>query len=467
MGSCNSAFIAFGTCRKKLSAIEIDGPNGAQFESRFNAEFAIENSQQTLKIGRLAAFVGIPLLIYFTIQDIYILHFENLFLWRAIGIAPLIAFLVLSYTVLERRSKAVIFFHALSLLGIMIMTVGMNIEFFSMKSSSTVDKMGVTGALIVNIFAVFIFSSGARKYLIFIISFPLLLLFLHFFINHTLAIGDATHFSNPLVVAICAIFLSFVQEKIHFQEFKMRKLALWKEEELELQVQKDNSLNRELNEVLRKLEIDNAKRKQVEEKLRQREDAVRALINANTESTLLIDIQGNILAMNDVAAERLQIASPETVGLNIFNQLPPEVSQFRRDKIDEVLSTGRPIQFEDQRYGRTIQNSIFPVFDEKGKVIELAIFGLDISEQKQLLEEKETLIKQLQHALDEIRQLSGLLPICASCKKISDDKGYWEQIETYVQKRSGVAFSHGICPDCLKNLYPEHADEILAKNDHD
>lgn len=63
---------------------------------------------------------------------------------------------------------------------------------------------------------------------------------------------------------------------------------------------------------------------------------------------------------------------------------------------------------------------------------------------------------QLQEALDEVKTLSGLLPICANCKKIKDDQGYWHQVEVYVQKHSDAKFSHGFCPDCLQELYPEY-----------
>jgi len=68
---------------------------------------------------------------------------------------------------------------------------------------------------------------------------------------------------------------------------------------------------------------------------------------------------------------------------------------------------------------------------------------------------REIIIAQLQEALSEVKQLSGLLPICASCKKIRDDKGYWNQIESFIRDRSEAEFSHGICPDCAKKLYPD------------
>ena len=70
-------------------------------------------------------------------------------------------------------------------------------------------------------------------------------------------------------------------------------------------------------------------------------------------------------------------------------------------------------------------------------------------------EEKERLIEQLQAALKEVKKLSGLLPICANCKKIRDDSGYWKQIEAYIRDHSEAEFSHSICPECARELYPE------------
>lgn len=61
--------------------------------------------------------------------------------------------------------------------------------------------------------------------------------------------------------------------------------------------------------------------------------------------------------------------------------------------------------------------------------------------------------QELEKALDEIKTLKGIIPICASCKKIRDDEGYWNNLETYIQSHSEAAFSHGICPDCAEELY--------------
>ena len=65
-------------------------------------------------------------------------------------------------------------------------------------------------------------------------------------------------------------------------------------------------------------------------------------------------------------------------------------------------------------------------------------------------EESENLIIDLQKAVNEVKTLQGLIPICAMCKKIRDDRGLWEQIEGYISERADVKFSHSICPDCRK-----------------
>ncbi|MFH1215760.1 MAG: response regulator [Pseudomonadota bacterium] len=83
----------------------------------------------------------------------------------------------------------------------------------------------------------------------------------------------------------------------------------------------------------------------------------------------------------------------------------------------------------------------------------------DIVERQRLYEQKEELIRELQDALAKVKTLSGFLPICASCKKIRDDKGYWQQLEAYLGKHSSAEFSHSICPECLKSLYPELDEE--------
>jgi hypothetical protein len=78
-------------------------------------------------------------------------------------------------------------------------------------------------------------------------------------------------------------------------------------------------------------------------------------------------------------------------------------------------------------------------------------------------EERERLIRKLQDALANIKTLSGLLPICFSCKQIRDDKGYWNQIDTYIRDHTEAEFTHGICPECVIKLYPDYSGKKLAE----
>jgi len=79
----------------------------------------------------------------------------------------------------------------------------------------------------------------------------------------------------------------------------------------------------------------------------------------------------------------------------------------------------------------------------------------DITDRKLAQEQRDKLISDLQKTLSEVKTLRGFLPICSNCKKIRDDKGYWNQIESYIRDRSDAEFSHGICPECAKKLYPD------------
>jgi hypothetical protein len=80
---------------------------------------------------------------------------------------------------------------------------------------------------------------------------------------------------------------------------------------------------------------------------------------------------------------------------------------------------------------------------------------LEVAEREKAEQEREQVIVKLQQALAQVKRLSGFLPICASCKKIRDDQGYWQQVEAYIRDHSEAEFSHGLCPECAKMLYPD------------
>ncbi|MDO9264572.1 MAG: DUF3365 domain-containing protein [Desulfosalsimonadaceae bacterium] len=119
-----------------------------------------------------------------------------------------------------------------------------------------------------------------------------------------------------------------------------------------------------------------------------------------------------------------------------------------RGGISVTLKAAPLLQVRDRQIlGLTLINLSIWVF---------GLFGIVIAAVRAVegARKREEIIDQLQKALAEVNQLSGLLPICASCKRIRDDKGYWNQIESYIRDHSGAEFSHGICPECVAKLYP-------------
>ena len=96
-----------------------------------------------------------------------------------------------------------------------------------------------------------------------------------------------------------------------------------------------------------------------------------------------------------------------------------------------------------------------------GDLMEIQAVGRDISARKHAEKKLQEESEKLRQALAKVKRLSGMLPICASCKKIRDDKGYWNQIEEYIESNSDAEFSHGLCPECANALY----GDILNRKD--
>jgi PAS domain S-box-containing protein len=123
---------------------------------------------------------------------------------------------------------------------------------------------------------------------------------------------------------------------------------------------------------------------------------------------------------------------------------------FAEEKTEEI-EVRVPLPSGDAYYLTTVK----PIFNDLGTVETVICTSKNITKRKlaeiALKEKHEKLIK----AMEEIKVLSGLLPICSSCKKIRDDKGYWNQIETFIQDHSEAKFSHGICKECAIELYPD------------
>ena len=123
----------------------------------------------------------------------------------------------------------------------------------------------------------------------------------------------------------------------------------------------------------------------------------------------------------------------------------------------KAIETGKAMsaEIEDSYIGLPLNITCSPLIHEDGNLMGSVHIARDISMQKKATNQREELINQLEETLSKVKQLSGFLPICASCKKIQDDKGYWTQVEEFIRDHSEAEFSHSICPACARKLYPE------------
>ena len=140
--------------------------------------------------------------------------------------------------------------------------------------------------------------------------------------------------------------------------------------------------------LFRKASHEITRRREAEQALRESEETARALLNAPTDSALLLDTEGRVLAANESAFRALgERSAEELAGRTVFDYFPEEIADRERAHLDEVLRSGEPVRYEDRRGSRTFDTHLYPVFDAGGKVVRVAIFSLDITELKKTEEE--------------------------------------------------------------------------------
>jgi len=165
-------------------------------------------------------------------------------------------------------------------------------------------------------------------------------------------------------------------------------------------------------------------------------------------------------------SEALKVALESIPDLILLDIMMPEMDGYevcRRVKADPALKdipvifTTALSEVTDERKGLDLGAADYITKPFNPDILKLRVKNhLQLKEQRDQLAR---LVNELQDAMAKVKLLSGFLPICASCKNIRDDEGYWTQIESYIRDHSEAQFSHGICPDCVKKLYPFLADE--------
>jgi PAS domain S-box-containing protein len=200
------------------------------------------------------------------------------------------------------------------------------------------------------------------------------------------------------------------------------------------------------------------------ETLRGRLEILEVVLGESTDPIFHILEDGTYRFVNLAFSSHFDRSPEEVIGRRIFDIFPPEEAEKRMSVVRRAFATGETIVFDvrvpmAREEDRFFITSVKPILDAEGRVGSVVCISKDITERKRAENEREKLILELTAAVANVRTLSGLLPICASCKKIRDDRGYWTQIESYFRDHSGVEFSHGVCPACAENLYPEATQE--------
>ena len=205
-------------------------------------------------------------------------------------------------------------------------------------------------------------------------------------------------------------------------------------------------------------------RKQVEMALQESEGLYRTLIETSPDAIVLVDMNTNFIMVNQVAVRLYGYQNAEEmIGKTFLNLIVPEERPRLFEHFKDTRQTGSnqilehtSLKKDGSSFYAAVNASL--IFDTQGRPKGIIAIIRDITEHKRAEEEREKLIYELQDALGKIKTLSGLLPICSWCKKIRDDEGYWNQIETYIGDHSEAEFTHSICPECMKKRYPDSAD---------
>jgi PAS domain S-box-containing protein len=182
-------------------------------------------------------------------------------------------------------------------------------------------------------------------------------------------------------------------------------------------------------------------------------------INSTVGGLIITDLNGTVRFVNPSFCRMFDYAHGDIVGKNATDLFfTKEVRTFSDVVAIVDISKDESQEFVVKNKGGrrfVVEVSASNVTSSTGKIAGRMASFIDITKRKEIEADREKLIDKLQDALAKIKTLRGIIPICAACKKIRDDKGYWNQLESYIRDHSEADFSHGICPECAMKLYPE------------
>ncbi|OVE76156.1 hypothetical protein BVX97_01840 [bacterium E08(2017)] len=187
------------------------------------------------------------------------------------------------------------------------------------------------------------------------------------------------------------------------------------------------------------------------------------ILDSVDDAVFVKDTEHRWIYRNAKASSQIPDSPENQIGKTDHDYYPKEQADEFWKKDAEVFETGETnrnreeISMADGEVHVASTSKSLYVDPETQKQYIVGIIR-DITEQARLENERDELIKNLKDALQKIKTLKGLIPICSSCKKIRDDDGFWHQLEAYMHENSSAEFTHGICPECAKELLVENDD---------
>ncbi len=215
---------------------------------------------------------------------------------------------------------------------------------------------------------------------------------------------------------------------------------------------------------------DITERKQMEEKLRESEERFRRIFEDGPLGMLIANSRYRVLEANKALCEMLGYAEADLRGRSIGEITHAEDIERSAGLAKRLLRGEIPLFQLEKRYVKKngealwVNLTVAAIRGQNDDVLYALGMVEDINRRKLAEQERERLVHDLQQALDKIKALRGLLPMCAWCKKIRNDKGYWQKVETYIQEHSDASFTHGICPECLNKVDPATAMEVFERD---
>ncbi|EEF60356.1 PAS domain-containing response regulator [Pedosphaera parvula] len=186
-----------------------------------------------------------------------------------------------------------------------------------------------------------------------------------------------------------------------------------------------------------------------------------AIVESSEDAIIGKTLEGIITSWNTGAEHIYGYTADEVKGHSVSRLIPPERPEELKEFYQRIKNGEHIDRYQTQRLRKDgaiidVSLTLSAIKNGKGEVVGVSAIERDITRRKREEKERLRLIEELKEALTNIKTLKGLLPICASCKMIRDDRGYWERVETYISKHTQAEFTHGICPDCRERLYPEY-----------